>query len=208
MYHKLFAIKYPENSSSLHVLMSMGPENGASESTNGILVYGYIDRECGFSFYMLSFAVITDNRIIMQQRDPSASIRLRYGAVKEYEAFFNLDEKYVNFFNEETEEIDKNYCASEDVEMLRTDERFSILDEFRSPEYPDDVIVFFIDQESEKIEGCWVRLNEFDGNGWLYGELLNNPWHDFGVSSGDFIRFRVTYIAQNTVKLIYHDNLL
>ena len=208
MYHKVMAIRFPTNSNYLKSLLSLESDNGASESTNGAIVYGYIDHECGLSFYLLAFAVINnDGRVIMQQHDSTVSTRIRYGAVQDCIVIFDIDEKYNMFFSKEIASVNNAYTDSEIIEAFRTNEIFKIFDEFRSPEYPDDVIVLFYDENDGKFEGCWVRLEAIDNKGWTYGVLLDTPWKDYGVKSDDYIRFKVTYIDESTVKLLYTDNL-
>lgn len=92
------------------------------------------------------------------------------------------------------------------IEEFRTNEFFTTLDKFRSPGYPDDVLVFFFDKSTEEFEGCWVRLEDLGGEAWLYGNILNKPWKDYGVTIGDTIRFKPMYVDESTVKLIYLDN--
>lgn len=97
MYHKVMAIKFPTNSKYLKSLLSFESENIVSESTNGAIVYCYIDHECGLSFYLLSFVFISDDdRIIMGQFNSTVSARIRYGAVKECDAIFDIGKNFMH----------------------------------------------------------------------------------------------------------------
>ena len=89
--------------------------------------------------------------------------------------YFWYRKKFYAFFSEEIERINNDYYCSEVIEEFRTNELFTTLDKFRSPGYPDDVLVFFFDKSTEEFEGCWVRLEDLGGEAWLYGKILKEP---------------------------------
>lgn len=78
----------------------------------------------------------------------------------------------------------KAYEVSNDIEESR---ELDFLDSSRSPEYPDDVLVYLF-KGGNKPEACWVRIESL-AKPKIIGRLLNEPDQDFGCHVGDNIVF-------------------
>ena len=61
------------------------------------------------------------------------------------------------------------------------------LDGSRSPEYPDDVLVYLL-KDGNKPEGCWVRIEGLADHE-IIGTLLNEPDQNFDYHEGETIAF-------------------
>ena len=173
------------NNDSIRSIVSDCP--GADESV-GVLVYGYIDHEAGFTFEILSFAIDDGNdNFAFHDLPDDITFKLRAGAVKDCECFFNenIYDEFSELFKEKITRLEI-YNHSEDVAKSRT---FDFLDAFRDEEYIDDVQVILM-RDGLKPEACWVRLEGL-GDGVLIGNLLNEPDQDFGYHAGDRIAFFV-----------------
>ena len=76
----------------------------------------------------------------------------------------------------------------------------AFLDACRSPEYPDDVLVYLI-QDEKTIEGCWWVRIEGIVERHLKGILLNEPDQDFSRHKGDLIEFFVNQMEDGQIVL-------
>ena len=77
-----------------------------------------------------------------------------------------------------------DYAVEEDIEESR---KMKVLDAFRSPEYPDDVLVYLL-KVGNKPEACWVRIEGLMEN-QIIGTLLNEPEQNFSYHVGEKIAF-------------------
>lgn len=183
-----------------------------AEDITGIFAYSYIDGTEGISFRPFMLAKMDE--VTMQvftfphQEDTMYILRLRDGEVKMSEVhqnnrhmylyalapnkyhFINLDviNAPLDDYQEFKEYIDRTYDVDEDRELLRS-EQFSFLDAFRNISYPDDVTVLLFDKE-KGIEQVWVRT-VMAADKEIFGELLNEPYQDFGCHEGELIGFVV-----------------
>ncbi|MBQ7864197.1 MAG: hypothetical protein IJ353_07020 [Lachnospiraceae bacterium] len=153
------------------------------EGDNALLLYGYIDHEAGISFEVLGFARQIEGQPI-QYRDtsPDTALKLRYDSVKGVLGHVSTTLEFYRY-KSRVDVINQHYNVHFAVEHIRTIES---LDKYRSPQYPDDIIVFFV-KENCKPEGIWVRLEKNIGDK-LAGRILNEPWADYGYHTGDYIR--------------------
>ena len=158
-----------------------------AEDANGILTYGYIDRQAGLTLEVIAAAHVEGESARFDE--PSKEIRsfIRVGAV--------IDEDFLYFDDEDGSlaeryskriEILHNYDADEQVEQTR---EMPFLDSCRHEEYPDDIMVFLCKDGLEP-EGCWVRITGL-GDHYFIGTLLNEPNQDFGYHKGETIAFFV-----------------
>ncbi len=153
---------------------------------NGVLTYGYIDRETGFRLEILCCVQYTDSDHYLLS-NPSKDVRtvIQIGAVADEEYLCVGDlEDYVKEEYEEIIDMVHSYDVSEEVEESRS---FKFLDEFRNELYPDDVLVLTV-KEGLTPEGCWVRITDLYEE-CILGTLLNEPNQDFGFHEGDSIAF-------------------
>lgn len=156
------------------------------EGADGVLTYGYMDRECGFTLDLLCCVKRRNEHQVSFAPEPE-KIRsiLRIGAVvDENFEFFNYGDSDIKDDFAEKLEMIKTYDANEEVETSRT---FDFLDEFRHEHFLDDVLVMTV-KEGLQPEGCWARIIGLQDK-CIIGTLLNEPNQDFGYHEGDAIAF-------------------
>ena len=193
------------------------------DDITGVLAYGYIDSTEGLSFRPFSLAKMSANSIQVfafpHQEDTIFILRIRERIIKMSEVhngnihmyLYAIDpEKYhyldLQLFNFPTEkyaelkaDIDANYKVDEHREKLRSS-NFSFLDQFRNRAYPDDVSVL-LTAENSGIEQVWVRML-FATKNEIFGELLNEPFQDYGCHEGEIIGFGLAKAGEDRV-LVY-----
>ena len=156
------------------------------DDADGVLTYGYIDRECGMTLEILACAKCTgDDTFAFANTINDIRVIMRVGAVKDVDFSYitDGDDELVDDFVKKLE-IVKKYDAEEEVEATRS---FDFLDEFRHELYPDDVFVLTL-KDGLQPEGCWVRIIGIEGS-CIMGTLLNEPNQNFGYHEGDTIAF-------------------
>lgn len=166
-------------SGSLYAGGMDAPEDG------GVLAYGYVDTEGGFTFEILAPAKVEGDKIIPLPGVPDMMVKLhkeqanecsiRLGPVVDRTPY----ERKIAVINEA-------YAPSEDVAAIRS---VDLIDDSRHPDYPDDILVIFL-KDDYKPEGCWVRSMEVE-EGRCIGKLLNEPDQDYGVHENDLIPFDI-----------------
>lgn len=80
--------------------------------------------------------------------------------------------------------VRNGYSVSEEVVIARN--TFAI-DDFRHPQFPDDVMLIFYQEELQS-EGIWCRI-ESEKEGKPVAMIMNESNSDFGVHRGDMIAF-------------------
>lgn len=178
MYHRIAFIEAPSN--TLDSLMAGCPRH---PQENGVLVYGYIDTQAGFTFEILCSGSLIGEELDLSPGMPNSMLKLRRGVVQD-STITIPDDIDVAAYRDKIDLVNEGYKGSEALSVVR-DLRF--LDDCRHPEYPDDVLVHFAAQDKET-EGCWVRSTELLSDR-LRGVLLNEPYQDFGVHSGEVVEF-------------------
>lgn len=155
------------------------------EKANGIMTYGYYDRQAGLTLEMLGAAILDDKGFMCAPPDMSTSLKLRAEALEDTE-FYVVNDKDKAFYEKYKEKVDmlNSYKVSEDIEKTRG---FEFLDPSRDEFFIDDVRVKLI-QIGFDTEECWVRITGLAEHSIL-GELLNEPYQDFGWHKGDEIAF-------------------
>lgn len=155
------------------------------EKANGIMTYGYYDRQAGLTLEMLGAAILDDKGFKCAPPDMSTSLKLRAEALEDTE-FYVVNDKDKAFYEKYKEKVDmlNSYKVSEDIEKTRG---FEFLDPSRDEFFIDDVRVKLI-QIGFDTEECWVRITGLAEHSIL-GELLNEPYQDFGWHKGDEIAF-------------------
>ena len=180
-YHNFCVIPITENTQH-----SLEGFPGADDA-NGILTYGYIDREAGLTLEVIAAAHVEGESARFEE--PSKEIRsfIRVGAAMDDEFLYFDDEdgKLAERYSERIEML-HHYDADEQVEQTR---EMPFLDSCRHEEYPDDIMVFLCKDGLEP-EGCWVRITGL-GDHYFIGTLLNEPNQDFGYHNGETVAFFV-----------------
>ena len=158
------------------------------EGTNAMLMYCYIDCDAGITFELLCPATFESKKYYPM---PDKNFRhfVRYNALDKNEIYIVSDDEIdISFFDIETARINENYDHGYS-EVIRG---IDAIDPLRSPEFPDDIMVY-ITKENVQTERVWVKTLSID-DGHIKGRLLNEPNSDFGIHKGDeFIIQLVTY---------------
>lgn len=156
------------------------------DGADGVLTYGYIDRECGMTLEILACAKCTgDDTFAFANASDTVRVIMRVGAVKDVDYTYIADgEDDLSEDFAKKLEIVREYDAEDEVEKSRT---FSFLDEFRHELYPDDVFVLTL-KDGLQPEGCWVRIIGLEER-CIMGILLNEPNQDLGYHEGDTVAF-------------------
>lgn len=156
------------------------------KEADGVLTYGYCDREAGFTLEVLCCVKrVDDEQFAFANPSEDARGIIRIGAVADEEyVFIGYGDDPIKDNFERNIEMVSHYDADEDVETSR---KFDFLDEFRHELYPDDVLVLTV-KEGLNPEGCWARIVGL-GDKCIIGTLLNEPDQDFGYHEGDTIAF-------------------
>ncbi|MCR5409356.1 MAG: hypothetical protein K6E90_00065 [Lachnospiraceae bacterium] len=182
------------------------------ESITGAIAYCYIDRTQGLNFQPILIAAMEagslqvfsypDNKntiYILRLRDEAMKPQEHhdggkhmylYGFDRSKYEFFDLS--VVNYdpeiFKDVKEHIDTMYYADDMVEEFRS-EKWSHLDRYRNDMFPDDVQALLYSEENG-IEKVWVRLTFMTQNDEIFGELLNEPYQDYGCHEGTLIELK------------------
>lgn len=161
------------------------------EKFDGFLTYATVDGGI-FGFEILAGAQIAGNRIKIS---PSSYKKIRRLKRSELDGV-NLKIVTADYslpFRDRMAMIDDRIAAeNEQTRMIRT------LDAFRHPDYPDDVVVYFLGAEI-KPELLWVRCKSVVEN-ILTGELLIEP-QNFDLHVGDSVKFGVAQINGQNILL-------
>ena len=165
------------------------------EVPDGLLTYGYIDKDAGFTFGILGGAQTSLGRLKIFPINYKKAALVRRGGTASADVKILADD-YALAFRDRIQMFNDMYA----VDAAREETRFiKNLDAFRHPDYPDDVVVYFLSAEDSP-ELLWVRCLSVDEN-LLAGELLNEPTKNFGCHAGDKIKFGVAQIGEQNILL-------
>lgn len=180
-YH--FVLFYGMNDSDLIVYKQL---LGGNRYDNALLTYCYIDRMAGISYDVICCAYLDlDNETITyhSSQDKKAAMKLREGSLICHAAIMDTDPG-VKQFESYAEKIKQNYGYFEDKVAINPNIPF---DDFRHPDYPDDIFVSFFDSDGRE-ERMWVHVIGND-RGIVEAELLNAPYNErLGLNKGDKIK--------------------
>lgn len=159
-----------------------------AEDANGVLTYGYYDREAGLTLELLAAAKINEQDFQYAAGNPEASLKLRIEALGDTEFYVVSDEdgKMSKKFADKMEMLKGYDPENPDIEKTR---EMQFLDPFRNDVYIDDILVRLI-KDGLKAEECWTRIIGL-GEHWFMGTLLNEPYQNFGWHEGEKIAFFV-----------------
>ena len=154
------------------------------ENFDGFLTYATIADDV-FGFEILAGAQIVGNRIKIFPGSYKKSVRLRRADIDAELRIVTAE--YALPFRDRLAMIDDRIASvREQTRQIKT------LDAFRHPDYPDDVVVYFM-SDVHAPELLWVRCKAVDEN-ILTGELLIEPRNDFGCRAGDDVKFGVAQV--------------
>ena len=112
----------------------------AYDQADGILAYGYIDHERGFTFDVLGLVQKKEEAVSLVERHPE-NLRtiIRAEVLAQEEALIiSDDERFAEMFRQHLENIKNTY---EDDKGIQDTREMSFLDDLRDPYYIDDVQV-------------------------------------------------------------------
>ena len=109
-----------------------------------------------------------------------------------------LDNVNVELFQDKIDMVEKATEVSKELEELRL---YKELDPSRHLEYPDDIMVYFLD-EGKDVEACWVRLEGIQ-DGKMYGTVLTALHQNFGVKEKDTIYFGMTEMEDHKLACVW-----
>lgn len=150
-----------------------------SVEVNSVLVYGYIDKICGFSYTVLGFTYYEDGDYTLVWPSDEIGFTVRGGCFQNCE-FVPIENKALaKRFSFMIDSVNKGY-SNEDDEETRS---FEELDSFRHHDYPDDVEIIIQNTEYRKRERIWARLKKYegtteDGVKLFRATLLDEPFSD------------------------------
>ncbi len=181
IYHQFVIVELNDNIRKIYDQMP-----GAKEA-NGILGYGYYDREAGLTVEILAAVRINENSFQYAEGNSKVSLKIRIGAIEDTEFYIIPDEdgKIAKDFADKIKML-KVYNVDEEIEKTRM---MQFLDPCRHEFYIDDILVY-LEKEGLQTEGCWTRIIGLEDN-CLMGILLNEPDQNFGWHEGEKIAFFV-----------------
>ena len=161
----------------------------------GALMYGYIDHNAGFTFEIM--ALETKKQNIEYRIVPiGVSCKIPRFDVQEMNIEI-LDNVNVDLFQDKIDIVAKTTQVSKELEELRL---YKELDPSRHLEYPDDVMVYFL--EGKEPEACWIRLEGMQ-DGKMYGTVLTALHQDFGVKEKDTVYFGMTQMEDDKLACVW-----
>lgn len=180
-YHNFIVVPMKDN------LRDVLKDFPGADRANCILTYGYIDRMAGLTLEVLATAFMDNEEISFGVGNAEKLSKIRIESVVDDECYY-IDDEDDSMYKLYSDKLDmlKNYDAGDEVEETRN---MVILDSSRSPEYPDDVLVYLL-KNGNKPEGCWVRIEALAEHE-IIGTLLNEPDQNFGYHAGNQISFYV-----------------
>lgn len=159
----------------------------------GGFFYGYIDHEQGLTFEVLALEM-KDHSIRIAPANMTYKIRCH--PLMELDVSVVKDINW-DVFKEKVQMIHENYSSNKEYEELRA---FLDIDSSRHSEYPDDVVVYFL-EEGKDPEACWVRLEGFKDRA-LIGKLVTKPLQNFGMKIGDTVYFQTMNMEDGSISCV------
>ena len=162
----------------------------------GALMYGYIDHNAGFTFEIMALETKKQN-IVYRIVPIGVSCKIPRFDVQEMNIEI-LDNVNVDLFQDKIDIVAKTTQVSKELEELRL---YKELDPSRHLEYPDDVMVYFL-EEGKEPEACWIRLEGMQ-DGKMYGTVLTALHQDFGVKEKDTVYFGMTQMEDDKLACVW-----
>lgn len=160
---------------------------GTTKEANSLLCYGYIDATAGLTYQTVAATMYIDGDFSIVDTAKVISMKIRADSVSCEDIIPVRNKALFRQYSYIVENIDKFYYTNPDLEQCRA---IVELDQFRHPEFPDDLQVMFV-KDGHRPEGIWVRpvklLGEDNGTFLLEGRMLNTPNADFGLKAGDTV---------------------
>lgn len=195
-YHNYFAVPMKDN------LKAIVKDFPRADKANCILTYGYIDHTAGLTLEVLAAAFKSDDGFSFENTNLEISSKIRIGSIMEDDCYY-FDDGDGSLYERYADKVDmlKEYDVGDEVEESRN---MDFLDGSRSPEYPDDVLVYLL-KDGNKPEGCWVRIEALAEH-QIIGTLLNEPDQNFDYHEGEKIAFYVYQTEDKEIVLCSNMN--
>ena len=162
----------------------------------GALMYGYIDHNAGFTFEIMALETKKQN---IEYRIVPIGVSCKIPRFDAQEMNIEiLDNVNVDLFQDKIDIVAKATQVSRELEELRL---YKELDPSRHLEYPDDVMVYFL-EEGKEPEACWIRLEGMQ-DGKMYGTVLTALHQDFGVKEKDTVYFGMTQMEDDKLACVW-----
>lgn len=176
---------------------------GSKSGANSLLCYGYVDHTAGLTYQTVAAMMYVDGDYSVVDTAEFISMKIRADSVPRDAVIPVRNKALFRQYAHIVENINEFYYTDPEVEKARGVEE---LDQFRHPEFLDDVQVVFV-KEGVRPEGIWVRTIKLHGNEsgtcLLEGVMLNTPHADFGVKSGDKILFATGVVDTQGTRLCF-----
>lgn len=166
----------------LEVLQKAGFE--IAGRNDGFLTLCFVDHLKGLSFYVIAAAHIGEDRVFVSKENKSSQLIFTVGELTDC-VYLNQDfieadfSHYYSYIDEIISQFEKDCEEAVDIRKIIK------LDDFRNPQFPDNIEVVLIGKGLEQ-EKVWVRATQFGVN-CIYGILLDEPKQDFGIHKDDLI---------------------
>ena len=182
LYHCFVAIKLTDD------LRPLIRDFYGEDKADGMLLYGYIDHEAGFTFAILGAGWFTDNggfTISFTSCSGNDNIHsfIRAERIAEYE-LFNMNDNAEMLGAQYAKKLEMLNAYDEPIEMADT-RYMEYIDHLRDSIYVDDIQVILV-KDGLKPEQVYVRLESIVDTD-ITGTLLNEPYQDFGFHENDKI---------------------
>jgi hypothetical protein len=165
--------------------------------SNAIILRGYIDHECGFSFIFTCYALMKHSLvqpIVLKNFD--SLLILRSGFISNCEFSF-LSNRISSQDIERVCEITERYYDQDEfvLDFRNNDE----VDSIRSNNFPDDIKVFLIG-DNKQTEEVWCRVERYNLDSQkIVCKLLNKPYQSFSIQEGDYFEITPTKLDDQIV---------
>ena len=153
------------------------------KEADAVLTYGYIDHQGGLTVEILCACKKDGKDISIAPGNDEVRSFIRIGAIEDVK-FEHIDKRIAGRFEKKLKTLSHYEPAWNEGLHDRKD-----LDHLRDKHHPDDVMVILRRRGEEKGEGVWVRLEGITEM-FVIGELLNEPYDDFGYHKGDMVCMR------------------
>jgi uncharacterized protein YegJ (DUF2314 family) len=145
--------------------------------TDAFLTYCYIDDEAGLSFHVLCPGVFDAQKLYPYQNEQTFFIfRSGENDQREFKIISRHDTDLSTY--DETVNIITTHHGNAQREEMRS---IAWLDALRAQTHPDDIKILLV-RDGCQLEEVWIRVLKFREQG-IIGQLLNEPFQDFGVHS-------------------------
>lgn len=203
VYHRVVFVQYP-----VHKFYDATQKEFPQEA-DAALCYVYVDTQAGLTFEVLAPARFADGYVYRDfdsRRVLNAAYKIRSGALDEADALIAMPADEQFYFDEYAEHIDiihTYYSISDEYQQLRDD---TSIDHLRHKYFPDDVMLRLLIEKQTEI--VWAHLIEAEDDQSTIVELLNDPYADCGLQTGDLlVAFRAWDEGNDAVVLFSTPNL-